>query len=458
MRIALSGLTVLVIVAVGGAAEAQAPPSYKLVRHEEDFRALADPARRTDWLDPLKFIPLSDRPGWFVTLGGEARERVEVFENTAFDAANGTDAFLLQKYMLFADVHLGSRARLFASLKSGLENGRNGGPRPTDEDRLDAHEAFVDVGFGESFTARVGRQEMAFGSQRLVGVRAGPNVRQSFDGVTLVVRPGAWRLDVFASKPVETNVGVFDDVPDHGKTFWGIYAVAPLGALPGANVDLYYLGLDRKTARFDQGMAPELRESVGSRLWKRGPPWDYNVELVYQWGRFGSAPVRAWTVATDTGYTAIDVPGRPRVGLRADVTSGDDDPDGPALRSFNPLFPRGAYFGESQLVGPVNHIDLHPSLDFSPMKNVAAHVSWAFFWRESGRDGIYGVPGNLVRSGKDVGGRFVGSQATASMTVSVGRHVTIASTVERFIAGLFLRQSGNGDDLTFLTTSVGFVF
>ena len=453
----------IALLAGAAAVEAQTsgPPPYKLIRHEEDRSDLKDPSRRSEWLDRLKYIPLSEsREGWFLTVAGEARERFEFFRNTNWDAANGADGFLLQRYMLSGDLHLGRRVRAFSQLKSGLEDGREGGPRGTDEDRLDLHEAFVDVrlGSGKPATLRVGRQEVAFGSQRLVSVRAGPNVRQSFDGIAVIVGPGAWRLDTFALKPVETETGVFDDDPDHARTFWGLYAVGPLGLIRAANVDLYYLGLDRKRASFDQGTASELRESVGVRVWRRTAPWDYNFELVYQWGRFGSAPIRAWTVASDTGLTLRDTLWRPRIGLKADVTSGDKDPDDPRLQSFNALFPRGAYFGENQLLGPVNHIDLHPSMDINPFWSVTVSASWLFFWRQSLRDGLYGVPGNLIRSGEGTSARYVGSQPELLATAAVGRHVTLGAAFEYFLAGPFLRESGPADDVTFLATWVGFVF
>ena len=110
-------------------------------------------------------------------------------------------------------------------------------------------------------------QELLFGSQRLVAVREGPNVRQSFDGGRLILTSGATRVDVLLTVPVETNPGIFNDASDHTRLFWGIYAVGPLPLLPQGHSDLYYLGLDRKQARFDQGGGHELRHSVGTRLW-----------------------------------------------------------------------------------------------------------------------------------------------------------------------------------------------
>ena len=53
-------------------------------------------------------------------------------------------AYFLQTYLLSSDFRLGSCVRLFTELQSGLENGRNGGPRLTDLDRLDVHQVFLE--------------------------------------------------------------------------------------------------------------------------------------------------------------------------------------------------------------------------------------------------------------------------------------------------------------------------
>jgi HSP20 family molecular chaperone IbpA len=122
------------------------PPAYKPLRYEEDYSYLKDPDRRTDLLDALKYIPLSSREGWYLSLGGEIRERYEFFHNeeSGSQPANrhGNNSYALQRYLLHGDLHLGSHFRFFLQVVSGLENGRIGGPRPDiDRDIFDVHEA-----------------------------------------------------------------------------------------------------------------------------------------------------------------------------------------------------------------------------------------------------------------------------------------------------------------------------
>ncbi len=265
-------------------------------------------------------------------------------------------------------------------------------------------------------------------------------------------------MDGFATKPVETNRYVFDDGPDNNRGLWGLYSVFPLPVIPKGNMDLYYVGYYNREARFDQGSARETRHSVGTRLWRIAKPIDYNFEFIYQWGSFGNGDIRAWTAASDTGYTFDSLPLRPRFGLKANITSGDRDPNNPDLQTFNPLFPKGAYFSEDGLIGPANHIDLNPSVDLHFTDSLILSLNWDFFWRESIHDGIYNNAVVLVRSGKNSTARYVGSQPQAQLQWNIDRHITFIAIYAHFFAGEFLRETGPGKDVDYVTTWLTYKF
>ncbi|PYJ55944.1 MAG: alginate export family protein [Verrucomicrobia bacterium] len=438
-------------------------PPFKQLRYDENYEYLRDPSRRADYFDAIKFIPLDPNGDWYLTPGGEIRERYEYYHNSLWGRGPQDDnGYLLQRYMVHADAHFGDYFRIFTQFKSGLEDGRNGGPRPTDRDDVDLNQAFFDVRVPlaelDCLTLRAGRQELAYGSSRLISAREAPNVRLSFDGVKAILNVSGWRVDAFAVKPVRTKTGVFDDDSDPNQKFWGLYAVIPVSWLPGGNVDLYYLGLDRNNAHFDQGTAHEIRHSVGTRIWGRKTGWDYNLELVYQFGSFGSGDIQAWTAASDVGFTFENAPLKPRLGFKANITSGDDDPNNADLQTFNPLFPRGAYFGEPALIGPANHIDVHPSLDLSLCRNVTLILNWDFFWRENTRDGIYGPAVNVIQSGQTSNARYVGNQAEAMLEWRVDRHFTFTIDYAHFFAGDFLKQTTPGKDVDYFSAWVTFRF
>ncbi len=227
------------------------------------------------------------------------------------------------------------------------------------------------------------------------------------------------------------------------------------------SVDIYYLGLDKKRARFDQGVGRERRHTIGTRLWNPRGTLDYNFELAYQFGVFEAkrkGDIRAWTIASDTGYAFRDTPFEPRVGIKANVTSGDKDLNDANLGTFNPLFPKGAYFGQLSPVGPLNHRDLHPNLELTFLKNISLTADWVFYWRQSTLDAVYGLPGNIQRSGNRSHTRFVGHQPGIEVNLRADRHTTFTINYARFLAGRFLRETPLGKNTTYFAAWMTFKF
>ena len=440
--------------ACGADTALQSPPPYKQLRYDEDYSYLREPERRHDFFDPIKYIRFDDLADYYLSLGGEVRERYEYFANYNWGKGpQDNNGYLLQRYMVHADLHLGPDVRLFTQLKSGLEDGRNGGARPPDRDDFDLNQAFIDVtghiSTDNSLMLRLGRQELTFGSSRLVSVRESPNVRQSFDGARATLRVGGWNIDSFLTRPVETNPGIFDDSSDRSRLFWGAYAVHPLPMVPGGHIDLYYFGIERDQATYNQGSGREERHSIGTRLWGEAKGLDYNFEAVYQFGSFRTGDINAWTVASDTGYTFKSAPLTPRLGLKADVASGDGNPGDSDLGTFSALFPKGAYFSETDLIGPANIIDLHPSIEVHFSHKIKLSADWDFFWRESTRDGIYGIAVNLLRSGQQSDANYIGSQPQARLDWEMNRHLSVALVYAHFFPGDYLKQTPPGKDVDY---------
>src|SRR4051812_48056427 len=192
--------SVLVLVFLPAFTQAQtsatARPAYLELRWEENWGYLRDHARRSDYFDAIKYIPLNDR-GWYASIGGESRTRYELFRHATFGSAPETPGgFLIQRYLLHVDTHLGAHLRFFVQFQSGLENGRAGGPRATDKDILEIHQGFVDLSTSENhktaLTLRLGRQELEFGSGHYFSASEVFNVRRSFDAARVFWNSGRW--------------------------------------------------------------------------------------------------------------------------------------------------------------------------------------------------------------------------------------------------------------------------
>ena len=434
-------------------------PLYPLPRYEEDWSFLSDASKSNDLWDSLKFIPFSDDKALFLSFGGEMRETYERFHNTNFGLSpQDPNGYLLQRYLFHADIHAGSRFRFFGELSSSIENWRTGGPRPViDEDKLAVHQGFFDILLTpskerSSLTLRVGRQEMAFGSGRMIALREGTNVPLSFDGVRLSWHIPAWQVDGFATRPVQNNPGIFDDPPQHDFAFWGIYTSHPLREGAGKPVlDLYYFGLDRKNAVFNQGAARETRHTLGARIAGQVASWSYDSETMYQFGEFGSGTINAWRAASDLGYTFSSPSWHPKIGLAADIASGDRDPANPDLQTFNALFQSGTYSGRAQILGPNNAIRLEPSLGLLLSERVTFSAGWGFFWRESANDALYGIPGNIIVPSHGVKSRYEGSRPISEVDWQVTRHLSAHVSYIYVFNATFEEQSVHG------TTSMSYV-
>jgi hypothetical protein len=166
-------------------------------------------ARASDWATPLKRIPLNETGDIYLSLGGELRERYESYDEPSFGLRGiDHDDYLLHRLLLGFDLHAGESFRFYLQLGSHLEAGKEAPRGPTDVDELDVQQVYLDVSApldaGARVALRAGRQELSFGSARLVGVRDGPNVRRSFDGARITFGNGAAAsVDAFFARPVE---------------------------------------------------------------------------------------------------------------------------------------------------------------------------------------------------------------------------------------------------------------
>jgi hypothetical protein len=453
------------------ASSAEPVRTYTLLGEDEDWSFLKDPSLRQDFWDPLKYIPLGT-DGWYLSIGGGMREAFEQVGNDNWGTQNYTNTFFLERYVLHTDWHFGRHFRAYVELKSGLESFRQGGPRPIDEKKLDFEEAFVELSTGEGdrwAALDVGRQELNYGSGRLVSVREGPNVRQSFDGARLKSKVGTWRIDLWAVRPDLDKPGFFDNVPDHSTAFWGVYATRLW--LRRVSFDNYYLGLGHglptpagsRPYTYNRGTAPETRHTLGARLWR--PPsmkesdWDFDYEGAWQFGSFGADGIRAWTFASDTGYSFPSVPLKPRISVKADISSGDD-PRSHSLGTFSPLYPIGNYFGvlADTGPGPVNFVDVHPKLETKLPRGFSISTDLVVQWRESLTDGVYSVPGFLLVPANGSRARFVGYRPGVEARWQIDRHFWLQADYGVFFAGDFLKQASPGRNINYTEFWAGYKF
>ncbi|RJF86357.1 alginate export family protein [Oleomonas cavernae] len=426
-------------------------------RWREDHSALADPAKRTGFFAPLKYIPLSEGENpIYLTLGGEYRLRFDDFsENAAFGLRGvDDDDYLQQRAMVYADLHFGSVARVFVELSDTRTWGKEATLTASDQSMTELQQAFVDLTAGTSktstITLRAGRQEIPLGSGRLLGVRDAPNQRRSYDGLRGMFESDGYTVSAFWTRPVLNGLESFDDEPDDNLEFKGVYATLPIakGKPFSLSADVYLMNYDRDGASFQGATGEEDRNTIGVRLFGTLDDFDYNWEFVYQFGQFGDSDISAYAFGTDTGYTLSDVVLKPRLGVKFDIASGDDSRTDGELNTFNPLFPNNAYFTLASLTGYSNLVSVFPSLRIQPLDELTLSAGADFLWRQTGNDSVYMAnmavaPRTILNDDKDIGTAYVLEANWRPV-----QYITVVGQYVNFQTDDAIRLAG-GDDVNF---------
>ena len=265
------------------------------------------------------------------------------------------------------------------------------------------------------------------------------------------------RVDAFLTNYVQARKGIFDDDFSKGVQFWGAYAAfSKLHKLN--NLDLYYLGYKKKLAMFDDGKGLELRHSFGMRSAGSYGSFQYDAEGLYQFGHLDGNKISAWTASANLSYTFKELSCSPRAGLKTEFVSGDLSYDDGKLNTFNPLFPRGGYFGLAALIGPANLFDIHPYIEFQLSKSVTFTQDYDVFWRMQRNDGLYAVNGRLLYSGKGTQSKYIGSQLGSALEYNPTSYLYFRLEYTWFDSGSYLMETGEGKNISMFGATATFKF
>jgi hypothetical protein len=380
-------------------------------------------------------------------LGAQVRLRYELKENGGiypnFDfrkfGVDNDDAFLL----LREKVHLGYRPcswfDVFVEGRDSSSFGDERDPSP-DADQFDLYQAYIELGDRAQFplTVRIGRQELVYGEERLIGNADWNNVPRSFDAAKLRFEiPGLW-VDAFASRVVVPVQYEFNEANDY-DWFSGLYASSST-LIPGQDTQLYFLSRNAsaKAATAASGSLyplPSARDvlTVGGRV-QSAPGqwhgWDYAAELAGQLGSV-NLPVpgagrrrldhEALAATVAAGYTWTETYGTPRLGFEYNFASGDSNPSDGTDQTFENLFPTNhRLYGYMDFFGWRNLHDPRFSASLRPAKPLLLTLDYHLFWLADTHDFFYPIGGQ---------GRGASGPAQPGEPVSYGRHPQFSSYV-----------------------------
>jgi hypothetical protein len=396
-------------------------------------------------------------PAW-LRVRGEFRERAEGFRNSGF-VHDRDDAYFLSRLRLTATA-TGKVVAATVQVQDARVGGKSVGPTGAPfASAFDLRQAFVDLGSAKSRVAvRGGRQELAFGDQRLVGHAGWLNAARVFDAARLTIRTRPAQIDVFGASVVRALAGEFDR-SGNGNRFAGAYVSSPL--VPGGTAEPYVFYRRDRNQRAESNVFGALEQvTAGSRLVGKLPGrLDYNVEMDLQRGSLGPDEVRAWAGHWQL-RESLRGAGAPRLTAEYNFASGDADPTDGIRGTFDQLYATAHdKYGLADQVGWRNIHDLRIGFEVTPFKATPITLNYHSYWLAQKRDALYAASGApLARVIAGAASARVGQELDIQVSRPIFPQLALTAGYAHLFAGPFLQQATPGASYSGPFAMVTYVF
>ena len=428
-------------------------------------------------------------------LSGSARVRYEIKDNFAIAGTPGSldfrdqgpdvdNSFLMEKIRFRA----GYTATWWSALAEGRSSLVQGDDRfayanvpavpgtvaregdGPEADSIDLHQAYVTFGNHKEFplSVKIGRQELVYGDERLIGAFAWNNIGRVFDAAKARWQNPWFAADFFVSRPVIPEDETFNVNNDYDY-FSGVYATST--KIPKHLFEAYFLSRNASAEAIAAEPSPQFPQpsardiyTAGLRL-KSNPGdlgnFDYTFESAGQFGNFrdprGGAPAErldhvAYMVVAQGGYTFTDAWSKPRLALEYAHGSGDSDPQDDKHETFENLFPTNhKFYGYMDFLSLQNLHDIRAIFQLKPHPRVSLSVEGHGFWLADTHDSLYAVNG-LARGGTGSTpgtgygvnpgySHFVGTELDVIGGVALTRFAQLEVGYGHFFAGDYIESS-----------------
>jgi len=262
-----------------------------------------------------------------VTFSGEIRLRGEWDGRTA---GVNDDAATLSRVRLGARVAVLDWVAAFAQLQDARAWGTEGNTlTDASADQLDLHQGYVELGRSDRLRARLGRQELLLGDERLVGTVGWTNTGRAFDGALLAGTLGHAQWTAFWMNVAERDalqaIGLDPQVNQ------GNLGAGADGWLAGGFLSRRFGDLTGElTVLADRNAITEESYTVNARVTGAAGVLQFDGAAAYQFGPDRSAHMVSGKVGAAFERAAL--------AGQVDFLSGDDDPAAGDANAFNTLY------------------------------------------------------------------------------------------------------------------------
>ena len=325
------------------------------------------------------------------------------------------------------------------------------------KDVFDLEQAYIELRNADRgwFSLQVGRQQLRFGDERLVGRSDWSNASRSFDAMRLSLQSQAYgvHFDAFASSVVKNYPTSLDKVLP-GQNFYGTN-VSFAKLVPRATIEPYfYVKTLPSVTGVDKLKGNERLYTSGLRTSGTfGDGFDYKVRYSFQSGHLADDPIHAWGGYGVLGYTVSRQHFQPRLSIEYAYASGNKSMGNRVIGTFDQLYPTShGQRGLTDLFAEENVKDLKPAIDFKPVKKVKVVIMLNQLALASRYDGLYDAHSVALivkaPSGGAVSGR-IGTEADLYGTYDINPRLQIGAGMGHLYAGPFLKQNSAGASVTY---------
>jgi hypothetical protein len=387
------------------------------------------------------------------------------FNTPAF--TNKGNTYDLYRQRLYADLWVTPAFRVYAEFLSAQTLFQDAPPIPGNQNLTSLLNAFVEGKLGEvgggPVYARFGRQQLIFGSQRLISTLPWVNTERTFDGVRLYRAGAKFDFDAFWVQPAFPNSpSASATFLDHNRSFAGAWATYRPN--PDTFLDAYYLFLDNVPEVNFIGPSPPTVDTIHTlgaayRGKYEGLLWD--MEQMFQTGQFNDRPILADATTAGGGYHFANLLFHPTLWVYYDYASGSQNPTGGRYyTTFNQLFAFSHYYlGWLDIVARQNIQDFNAHLYLYPMKWVRFWAQYHHFELANAHDALYNAGGKpIARDPTGAAGSNVGDELDFVVNFHVSATSDLMVGYSHLFPGLFLLRTGTHlpPDQTFVQYALRF--
>lgn len=423
---------------------------YALSRWAENWTEKADPAKRDDPLDRLKYIPLDDDGDIYLTLSGELRLRVNQTTNPNLREAEAQRQDI-NRVVGGADLHIGTHLRFYGEIAHGGISGRNlGVPAATLRNDVVVQQSFVEArtDIGEfDVGVRYGRQEFTDGPNLLASQRDNNTIRYTMNGWRFYARGSKLRFGAFDFRPTAYgDLGTGDDVDDPARRFSGatVGVMLPRTFLGNSNLafDTFLWRRHNDVGAWGGRIGPATRWYLGG--WLRGDVGRVNLDwsVNRQWGYYMTQDISAWQAFIAQTYRLGKSKTAPRVGVHFDYASGGGGYGNGKLRNAYSPFGNNIYYSYQLYLTPSNLRAVTPNVSFSPVKDVRVLAEYEFAWRDNVHDAVYRANGQPFAGTQNGTARKIAELARLQAVWTITPRLSFTGRYEHLKAGAALTDAG----------------